>query len=40
LSLKTITQPDELVEVTLESTRMRKRVLAANMRPKAKKAAE
>jgi GTP-binding protein len=31
---------DELVEVTPESIRMRKRVLAANMRPKAKKAAE
>jgi GTP-binding protein len=31
---------DELVEVTPQSVRMRKKTLAANMRPKAKKAAE
>jgi GTP-binding protein len=31
---------DELVEVTPQSIRMRKKTLAANMRPKAKKAAE
>ncbi|MBI1763813.1 MAG: translational GTPase TypA, partial [Acidobacteria bacterium] len=31
---------DELVEVTPQSIRMRKKVLAANFRPKAKKAAE
>ena len=31
---------DELVEVTPQSIRMRKKVLAANQRPKAKKAAE
>jgi GTP-binding protein len=31
---------DELVEVTPKSIRMRKKVLAANLRPKAKKAAE
>jgi GTP-binding protein len=31
---------DELVEVTPKSIRMRKKVLAANMRPKSKKAAE
>jgi GTP-binding protein len=31
---------DELVEVTPKSIRMRKKVLAANQRPKSKKAAE
>jgi GTP-binding protein len=31
---------DELVEVTPQSIRMRKNTLAANMRPKAKKATE
>ena len=31
---------DELVEVTPQSIRLRKKTLAANMRPKAKKAAE
>ncbi|MBO0726455.1 MAG: translational GTPase TypA, partial [Blastocatellia bacterium] len=31
---------DELVEVTPQSIRMRKKTLVANMRPKAKKAAE
>jgi GTP-binding protein len=31
---------DELVEVTPKSIRMRKKVLAANMRPKSKKSAE
>jgi GTP-binding protein len=31
---------DELVEVTPQSIRMRKKTLAANMRPKAKKAVE
>jgi len=31
---------DELVEVTPQSIRMRKKTLAGNMRPKAKKATE
>ena len=31
---------DELVEVTPKSIRMRKKVLAANQRPKAKKSAD
>ena len=31
---------DELVEVTPKSIRMRKKVLAANMRPKSKKSAD